>query len=464
MLSLPLPNAELPHPLQLDASSQVLSLNSTVADLPLHWWTVNGSQRGTDVALLFEQYPDVPGVLLQQEGQLLGMISRQRFLEYLLRPHGGDWFLTQPLRVLYSYARCPYLLLSGQTPILQGAQQALRRSPEQRPDPIVVQRDDGLLCLLDIHELYRADWQIRGIETQVRFERFHLQMVQQEKMAALGRLVDGVAHEILDPVGFIWGNLVHVSSYVDQLMGLLAAYEAERGTVSEAIASLQQDIELDYVKADLPRALASIQTGAGRLKKLASSLQTFCHIDEVHPKPADLQACLDSLVLLLKSHLASDIQFTCHYDHLPPVSCYLGQLNQVFINVLSRAVETLLNPALQESWGGSLPGVSETSLPKPEITITTEIRSAPPPTPWERWVVVTIADNGPALAPGEIQRIQDSFSIEQRVSNENSLTMSYQIVSARHGGRLELRSPYSPRPGKDPGDRGTAFHIWLPLV
>ncbi|MBD1911377.1 MULTISPECIES: ATP-binding protein [unclassified Leptolyngbya] len=463
MVSIPLPNAGLPRPFQFEASTNPLSLNSTVGDLPLHWWAVDGATRATEVANQFEQYPEVPGVILQQDGQLLGLMARQRFLEYLLRPYGSEWFLAQPMRVLYSYARCPYLLLPAQTPILQAVQQALRRSPEQRPDPIVVQREDGLLCLLDIHELYRADWQIRGIETQVRFERFHLQMVQHEKMAALGRLVDGVAHEILDPVGFIWGNLVHLSDYVNQLMELLSAYDAAWGEVPADIAALQESIELDYLKADLPRTLTSIQTGASRLKKLASSLQTFCHIDEVYPKPADLHDCLDSLVLLLESRLTGEIRFTRQYGHLPPVPCYLGQLSQVFISLLSRAVEVLLNPALQAQWNEGTP--SSCQLPaKPEITITTEVYSDLQGSTASRWVVICIADNGPPLSPWQHQQIQDSFSVEQRATRETNLAMSYQIVTARHGGRLELRSPSSTPLESAPLQEGTEFKVWLPLM
>lgn len=461
MISIPLPNAGLPRPLQFEASVHPLNPNSTVGDLPLHWWVVDGATRAAEVASQFEQYPEVPGVILQQDEQLLGLMSRQRFLEYLLRPYGGEWFLTQPMQVLYSYARCPYLLLSGQTPILQGAQQALRRSPDQRPDPILVQREDGLLCLLDIHELYRADWQIRGIETQVRLERFQIQMVQHEKMAALGRLVDGVAHEILDPVGFIWGNLVHLSDYVNQLMELLSAYDAAWDKLPPHIAALQQSIELDYLKADLPRTLTSIQTGANRLKKLASSLQTFCHIDDVYPKPADLHDCLDSLILLLESRLTGEIRFTRQYGHLPPVSCYLGQLSQVFISLLSRAVEALLNPALQAQWSGTVPSLGAT---KPEITIATEVYSDPQSSAASRWVVISIADNGPALSPWQLQQIQESFSVEQRLARETDLTMSYQIVTARHGGRLELRSPAPTTLESFPSQWGTEFKIWLPLM
>ena len=471
-------------PRREEANPQALHLDSTLAELPLHGCIIDANLPGSAAAAILAQHPELPGFVLQDEGILLGIVGRQRFLEFLIHPQGYEWFLQQPLRVLFSYARRPYLLLPETMAILTGAQQALRRSPDQRPDPIVVQGQAGDYWLLDIHELTIANWQLRGIETQVRYERTQIRMIQHEKMAALGRLVDGVAHEILDPVGFIWGNLVHVSEYADQLMQLLAAYEHYcQQTVGDpmpgAIAPLCEDLEVDYIKADLPKTIQSIQSGADRLRKLAVSLQNFCHIDDVYPKPADLHECLNSLVLLLENHLTGEIQFTRYYGTLPPVSCYAGQLSQVFINLLTHAVETLLNPALRATvqrelgdlpmeagaLGGDRPSPLSPHLPKPEITLSTRIQADPAHLSSQRWVVITITDNGPALTPTLHRQIMDSFSIQQRATQETSLAMSYQIVTARHGGRLELRSPCHSIPVGDTSLAiGTEFEVWLPLL
>ncbi|BAU44373.1 sensor histidine kinase [Leptolyngbya sp. O-77] len=485
-----------------ETNIQVLSSESTLEELPLHDFQADYEQTGLQVAAVFEQHPALPGVVLWDAARFVGMLSRQRLLEYLLRPHGTELFLSRPLKVLHSYACQPPLVLPGHTPILAAAQQVLRRSPDQFNEPIVVQAD-GAYYLLSPHELNRAHWQIRGIETQVRYERTQVQLIQSEKMAGLGRLVDGVAHEILDPVGFIWGNLSHVSSYAADLLDLVAAYEASLPSVPPAVQQLQHAIELEYVKRDLPQAIASIRAGAERLKNLATSLQNFCHVDEVYPKPANLHECLDSIVLLLKSRLTGEIDIVCEYGHLPPVPCFIGQLSQVFMNILINAVEALLDSATYQSWvegmGDRPTHAAAGSLRKPQIVITTAIQGLSDPSPSggtsanpsgaiapadsepfktttktaqfppgstarneRRWVSVRITDNGPGLSPETQQRILESFTVERRAAKETSLSVSYQIVTAKHGGQFRLKSP-ALFPTDAPAGIGTEFEILLPL-
>lgn len=467
-----------PHiasPSLIEVNSAALCLESILSDLPLHHFEIEAQCLGTDLAEVFEQHPGLPGAILFDQQKFLGLISRQCLLEYLIRPQGLDLFLTQPLRTLHSYARNRPLILPDDLPIMAAAQKALRRSLPEQGEPIVVKTHSNTYYLLNAHELNIAYWQIRGIETQVRYERTQVQLIQTEKMASLGRLVDGVAHEILDPVSFIWGNLAHVSTYAAQLMEVFAAYEAHFPEVPEPIAELASKVELDYLQEDLPRTLNSIQTGAERLKKLVTSLQNFCHIDEVHPKPANLHDCLDSIILLLKSRLTGEIQVLQNYGQLPPVSCYSGQLTQVFMNILTNAVDALLDQAVRETVASrfanpSGAAIASHALPKPQITITTQIRTIAPaesaiaPT---RWVSIRIADNGPGLTPAQRQKILESFSVEKRAAKETSLSVSYHIVTAKHGGKLYVRSPIEPVPdpvAANPAHLGTEFEILLPLV
>ncbi|GAB4146724.1 MAG: hypothetical protein Fur0046_24750 [Cyanobacteria bacterium J069] len=476
-------------PQLLDAGSEALCPESTLDKLPLHEFQADYRHTGLQVAQIFEQHPSLPGVVLWDTARLMGMLSRQCLLEYLLRPYGADLFLNRPLSVLHSYARRPPLILANSTLILTAAQQLLRRSPDQHSEPILVQSGHRYY-LLSPHDLNVAHWQIRGIETQVRYERTQVQLIQSEKMAGLGRLVDGVAHEILDPVGFIWGNLSHVSSYAADLLELVAAYEACLPSVPPAVQQLQQAIELEYVKRDLPQAIASIRAGAERLKNLATSLQNFCHVDDVYPKPANLHDCLDSIVLLLKSRLTGEIDIVRQYGHLPPVPCFVGQLSQVFMNILINAIEVLLNSAVYQSWveeRGDRPAQPLPNGPirKPQISIVTEVRSIPssPATqtsprddsldmtgtrplaaapPERRWVSIRITDNGPGLSPAAQQRIRDSFSIERRTAKETSLSVSYQIITAKHGGQFRITSPIL-FPADTPTGIGAEFEILLPL-
>lgn len=450
----------------LEGDRGILDLESKVMSLTLCQFQVEAAMPGTELAQIFAQHRDLPGVLLQQNGQFLGMLSRQRFLEYLIYPQGSEPWLQQSLQVIYNYARVPTLVVTYRTPILTAARQALKRPPELQGEPLVVRTQEQAYYLLNVHELNVAYWQIRGLETQVRYERSQVQMIQSEKMAGLGRLVDGVAHEILDPVSFIWGNLTHVTAYSQQLLDLIAAYEAHQSPLPTEVIALQDEIELEYLRQDLPQAIASIRSGADRLKKLASSLQTFCHIDDVYPKPADLHESLDSILLLLKARLAGEIDIVRNYASLPPVPCYIGQLGQVFMNILANAVDALLNQAIRRQLANELNagqgwGTFPVEDAKPQITITTLIR-ADATSPDLRWISICIADNGPGLPPAKWQQLMTSFSIQQRTAKETSLGLSYQIVTAKHGGQLKVRSPRVALDGSE--QPGTEFEILLPFT
>lgn len=463
--SLP-PTDALPDDLPLS-----LGLNSILGELPLHNASLSIHQLGREAAHLFEMEPNLPGIVLTDndtQNSVVGVLSRQRFLEYLLRPKGIDLFLAQPLHVLYSYARLQPLRLAYNTPILKAARKVLRRPIEHQGEPILVTTLAGDR-LLNPHDLNVAHWQIRGIETQVRYERAQAHMLQSEKMAALGRLVDGVAHEILDPLGFIWGNLAHVGNYSQRLLELIAAYEAALPEVPADLLELQEDLELDYLKTDLPKTLRSIQGGAERLKQLASSLQNFCHIDEVYPKPADLHDLLDSIVLLLKSRLTTRIEIRREYTSLPPVPCYGGQLIQVFMNILTNCVDALLEHTIRQDLAADFNvAVREGrffEVPElPKILITTRLLELPREDGHtaQRWVSITIADNGPGLSAEAQAQVLNSFTIERRMEKETDLAMSYRIVTAKHGGKFFVRSRCFSDHETAPGI-GTEFEIRLPL-
>ncbi len=456
-------------PIMTEGSGAALHLESTLQDLPLHHFAVSLDRRGADLANVFERHPLLPGATLTDQGQFVGVLSRQQLLEFLIRPHGMSIFLQEPLWVLRSYARAEMLLLSGDTPILVAAQHALRRSPDLRGEPIVVQQQDQY-SLLDVHELNIAYWQLRGIETQVRYERMQAQMIQSDKMASLGRLVDGVAHEILDPISFIWGNLSHITNYSQELLSLIAAYEHALPQPPAAVQALQAEIELDYLQQDLPRAVNSVKAGAERLSKLATSLQNFCHIDEVYPKPINLHEALDGILLLLKSRLSSEIHVVRNYGNLPPVQCYPGHLNQVLMNILSNCLDSLLNQAVslqldlefknrRHSTSAIAPAF------KPTIEITTKVCAmAGDRTDMPRWVSICIADNGPGLSPEAQRQLLESFSVKRRTEKETSLAVSYQIITAKHGGKFQVRSrsaqlPF-PRPNVIPSNLPSGEHPW----
>lgn len=444
--STPESRSRLSLPVLTNGNAQTIQLESTLKDLPLYDFAAELDMLGTEVARIFEQQALLPGVILTEQGQFLGLLPRQRLLEYLLRPYGLDLFLDKPLRILYSYDRTSPLILNGDTPILSAAQQALRRPFERLSDPIVVRLDVEQYRILDPHELNIAYWQLRGIETQVRFERLQLQMVQTEKMASLGRLVDGVSHEILDPVSFIWGNLTHIAEYSRSLLEIIQVYEKCILEVPQKVTDLKEAIEFDYIREDLPKTLDSIRTGAERLSRLANSLQNFCHIDEVYARPANLHQCLDSVLLLLKSRLSSEIEVVKNYGHLPPVPCFISQLSQVFMNILNRSIDALLNQAVRRD-------VQHPVRDAPRIMISTEVCSIDGS--GRRWVSIQIADNNTEMSIETQNQLTQAFSSE--LVKETSLAMSYRIVTGRHSGRFRVYSSIAPQ------SRGTVFEILLPL-
>lgn len=451
------------------AHASPLGIEATLEALPLHAAQLDIQLPSRVAAEQFSQFPELPGILLRDQQTFVGVLSRQQFSEFLLRPKACDLFLHESLSVIYSYSRLSSLVFPAETPILVAARAALRRPSERQGEPILVTTPDGDR-LVSAHDLNQAHWQIRGIETQVRYERTQAAMLQSQKMASLGRLVDGIAHEIMDPLGFIWGNLSHVDHYCQQLLELLAAYEEGDAAITEttALNELKEAIELDYLRQDLPHTLNSIKGGAARLKQLASSLQNFCHIDEVYPKPADLHGLIDSIVLLLKSRLTTQIQVVRQYDALPPVPCFAGQLSQVLMNVLTHCIDDLLSMAARQSMVtdrtfATATASAETLAKAPQIAITTRLYDANPDDPMgDRWIILTITDNGPGLSLSALQQIQEAFSIRQRLARETDLATCYRLVTAKHGGKFTVRSPVAHGPSPDDAI-GTEFEIQLPL-
>ena len=458
-------------PVFLEGSDRDLYFGSTLSDLPLIHFQAELSCPMAAIARIFDKHPLIPGVILVEGGQFVGMISRRRLLENLIHPGGIELFFNESLEVLYSYARSEMLVLPETKKILTAAQLGLRRSPELLAEPVVVEGNIASSLpetnlktykLLDVNKLNITYWQIRGIETQVRYERAQVQMIQTEKMASLGRLVDGVAHEILDPVGFIWGNLAHLNSYSDGLLELLSAYEAILPEPPKEITELKEEIEFDFLQADFPATLASIKSGAERLTKLATSLQNFCYIDEVNPKPANLHALIDGIILLLKDRTSGEIEIVKNYAYLPPVTCFAGQLNQVFMNILTNAINALIDSSVNQKLAGEFKGTTSKPDPlQPRIEITTKIFSLMSEDGKgeelgnKRWVSIIIVDNGPGMSVRKQQQIYDSFSAEKRALKETSLAVSYQIVTAKHGGQLKMRSQLGV---------GSEFEIILPLI
>nr|WP_261204070.1 GAF domain-containing protein [Laspinema sp. D2d] len=296
------------------------------------------------------------------------------------------------------------------------------------------------------------------------------QLVQSEKMASLGQLVAGVAHEINNPVNFIYGNLTHVTDYTRDLLELVEQYQEHYPNPHEAIQELSETIEADFLKEDLPKILASMKVGVERIRGIVLSLRNFSRLDQSEKKQVNLHEGIDSTLLILQHRLKSKgdraaIHLIKEYEELPLVECYAAQINQVFMNILSNAIDALEMSDRHRTpeeirANASWIKISSEWVEKDASTISLGDRPSnshkKPDLTQESSVVIRIGDNGPGISDEVRSRIFDPFFTTKPVGSGTGLglSISYQIVVEKHGGSLTCLS----QPGQ-----GTEFRIEIPI-
>ena len=269
------------------------------------------------------------------------------------------------------------------------------------------------------------------------------QLIHQEKMSGLGQMVAGIAHEINNPVNFIHGNLRHIKRYTHDLISFLTLYEKAYPEPPVEIEQSAEDLDISFLKEDLEKILSSMNMGTQRIRSIVLSLRNFSRKDEAEHKAINIHEGVESTLLLLGHRLKEQnnrpaINIVRHFDDLPLVECYAGQLNQVFMNILVNAIDAIDVESERDS----------SDKAQPQITIRTEHCADS--------VVISIADNGSGMPSSVQAHVFEPFFTTKPVGKGTGMGMaiSYQLITEKHKGQLTCFS--------DPGV-GTEFVIEVPI-
>ena len=277
------------------------------------------------------------------------------------------------------------------------------------------------------------------------------QLVQNEKMVSLGHLVAGIAHEINNPINFIYGNIPCILQYVEEILEVIQLYDRDCQK-SSAIQQLTEKIDLEFIKQDLHHILDSMQHGTERIRELVISLRNFSRLDEANMKPVDIHEGIDNTLLLLKHRLEPEehlpgIEVIKTYGNLPKVTCYASQMNQVLMHLLNNAIDALKEVGMPCHETSQT--LHSTTPPRLQIKITTELID-------EQAIAIRIADNGPGIPESLQPQLFDPFFTTKPVGSGTGLglSISYQVVVNQHKGQLRCYSS----PGK-----GSEFVMQIPI-
>ena len=310
---------------------------------------------------------------------------------------------------------------------------------------------DLVSLALEASERVQAEIQLqsRTRELENTLQKLRLtqaQMVQSEKMSSLGQMVAGIAHEINNPVSFIHGNLVHATQSTQELLELLNLYQQHFPDPPEDITEAIEDLDLDFLREDLNKLFKSMQMGTSRISEIVKSLRTFSRLDESQLKAVNIHEGIDSTLIILRNRMNAkpdflEIKVIKEYEKLPLVECYAGEINQVFMNIFSNAIDAIEERKKQQQ--------RTENNDFGTISIHTTIVR-------ENWVAIRITDDGWGIPADIHSKLFDPFFTTKEIGKGTGLglSISYQIVVEHHGGHLICNSQLG---------EGTEFIVEIPI-
>jgi len=405
-------------------------------------WAVKYESKNADLPSLLGLFPaDATGSHAERIANL--EIIRIDDFETVTDPVEREFFMSVGLKSLLSI---PIQISGGKIGVISCTASSGVRCWSDEEVELLVAVGNQLAIGISQSELYTqsvdsariAQEQAAQIEATLwELQQAQTQLVQAEKMSSLGQMVAGIAHEINNPVSFIFGNLTYTKQYTESMMKLLQMYRDEYPEPPQAIQQEIEALELDFLLDDLPKMLSSMQVGATRIRDIVRSLRNFSRLDESDMKKVNIDEGIDSTLMILEHRLKVQpdrraIQVVKEYGQLPLVECYAGLLNQVFMNMIANAIDALQEPLEN-------PGI---------IRIRTEREG--------NFAVIRISDNGTGITDQVKQRIFDPFYTTKPIGSGTGmgLAISHSIIVEKHKGKINCFSVVG---------KGTEFAIKIPI-